>query len=37
MWRTTVKLENNSKAGEQQKSWRTVVKWKNISKAGKQQ
>jgi hypothetical protein len=32
----TVKLENNSKAGQQEKIWRTVVKLQNNSKAGEQ-
>jgi hypothetical protein len=34
--KTTVKLENSNKAGEQQESWRRVEKLENNSKAVKQ-
>jgi hypothetical protein len=30
-------MENNSKAGEQQKNWRTIPKLENSSKTGEQQ
>jgi hypothetical protein len=33
----TVKLENDTKSGEQQESWKTTVKLENSSKPGEQQ
>jgi hypothetical protein len=33
----TVKLENETKSGEQQESWKTTVKLENSSKPGEQQ
>jgi hypothetical protein len=33
----TVKLENETKSGEQQESWKTTVKLNNSNKSGEQQ
>jgi hypothetical protein len=33
----TLKLENETKSGEQQESWKTTVKLENSNKAGEQE